>query len=521
MARFEESWTVLRDLIGWLEQSHPGLARWLGGRPDLQLPAIGASVLTHVLLLIALVLVPYAANRDLGTELQSRVVLPELNDFAKIDTTAVADIDTPTSMTPVLGSTAPKLNPLIIQAPTTATNPPDPQLSKVQVALSGRMVLPTVSSLGQSVSIKGNGAEHVGDVEGAVDRIAVEILRRMEKGRTLVVWAFDASGSLPAERQRLAKYIDGVYGHIAELDSEQLAERGGLLTTVVAFGKDRKLMTPEPTADRSAIATAIDAGPPRHQRHRDDLHRPSPTIARKCGRFKRDDQAYQTMVIVVTDEVGDDEDRLEAAIAAAVAAKVPVYVLGSPALFGRVEGYMDYTDPKTGRPSTTCPSARGPRASPPRASACRSGTTARSTTSSTPGFGPYALSRLAGATGGIYFVTRMGGNRPTFDPAGMREYKPDWVSRDQYQAAVAKHPLRAGRHAGLAQITQQNLPGQPSLDLPGGRQAPSSRRRWSRNQEIVARSRVHRRRGALGSRSPPSPRCATTRPRGAGRPTTT
>ena len=74
--------------------------------------------------------------------------------------------------------------------------------------------------LSQTVSIKGNGAEHVGEVEGAVDRIATEILRRLEQGRTLVVWAFDASGSLQVERQRLTKHIETVYTHIGQLGRE-------------------------------------------------------------------------------------------------------------------------------------------------------------------------------------------------------------------------------------------------------------------------------------------------------------
>ena len=113
--------------------------------------------------------------------------------------------------------------------------------------------------LGQSVSIKGNGAEHVGGVEGAVDRIADEILRRLEKGRTLVVWAFDASGSLQAERQRLSKHIETVYTHIKQLDEKELASDDGLLTLVVSFGHDRKALTPEPTADPAAIISAIDS----------------------------------------------------------------------------------------------------------------------------------------------------------------------------------------------------------------------------------------------------------------------
>ncbi len=58
------------------------------------------------------------------------------------------------------------------------------------------------------------------------------------------------------------------------------------------------------------------------------------------------------------------------------------------------------------------------------------------------GFGPYALSRLARASGGIYFVTRFTGRRMGFDPVRMREYAPDWTRRDQYERAVLSSPLR-------------------------------------------------------------------------------
>ena len=81
------------------------------------------------------------------------------------------------------------------------------------------------------------------------------------------------------------------------------------------------------------------------------------------------------------------------------------------------------------------------------------------------GFGPYALSRLARATGGIFFVTRMGPARMGFDPVLMREYKPDLLSRDQYEAAVNKSPIRqAVIEAAL--ITQQRMGPQPSLTFP-------------------------------------------------------
>ena len=162
--------------------------------------------------------------------------------------------------------------------------------------------------LGQTISIRGNGAEFVGGVEGAVDRIAIEILRHLEQGRTLVVWAFDASGSLLAERQRLSKHIDTVYTHINQLDENHLSDDSGLLTMVLSFGQDRHALLAKPTAERSEIIGAI-------QNVALDTSGVETTfttvaeIVNRWGRFKdAHNQAYHTMIIVVTDEVGDDAE---------------------------------------------------------------------------------------------------------------------------------------------------------------------------------------------------------------------
>ena len=77
------------------------------------------------------------------------------------------------------------------------------------------------------------------------------------RGGTLVVWAFDASGSLQAERQRLGKHIETIYTHIDQLDDNRLSHDSGLLTMVVGFGHDRQPMLVKPTAERSEIIEAI------------------------------------------------------------------------------------------------------------------------------------------------------------------------------------------------------------------------------------------------------------------------
>ena len=478
--------TVVNDLIVWLEDRYPRLARWLGDRADLQLPAWGVSLATHVVVLGGLALVGFAAHEPpRPPEFRTEVVNTSLSDFAKLDAAAVMEMDK-AQMVPVSGSFGPVTSALIVTAPPTEADKvkPPPEISAPGVAKIASVVLPAPIHLDRTVAVGGQGAEHVGSVEGAVDRIAVEILRKMEGGRTLVVWAFDASGSLVVERERLNKYIDGVYEHVLQLDKEGTSQNEGLLTAVVSFGKDRKVMTSEPTSDRQVISSAI-AAVPLDETGIESTFQTVGEIVKKYGRFSKDKLPYKTMVIVVTDEVGDDQEHLEATIVAANLAKVPVYVLGSPALFGREEGFMNYTHPKTKQTYFNLPVKQGPESVELEGIRLPFWYDGPQYDFLDAGFGPYALSRMAGATGGIYFVTRMGGNLITFDPAGMREYKPDWLSKEQYYAAVNKNPLRRGVMRA-SKITQQALPGKPDLSFPAA-DGPEFKDAMGRNQEVVAR----------------------------------
>ena len=462
---------------------------WRGGwaiAADLQLPAWGVSLATHVVLLGMLGMVGYAAHeQNRAAEFRTEVVNTQLSDFAKLDTAAIVEVDKPTQMAPVAGSFGPVTSAMIV-APPIDREPPKPavELSTPGIAKIASVVLPTPTHLDRNVSIQGSGAEHVGSVEGAVDRIAVEILRKMEGGPTLVVWAFDESGSMVAERERLNKYIDGVYEHVLQLDKDGSAQNDGLLTAVVAFGKDRKVLTTEPTSDRQAISSAI-AAVPLDTTGVESTFQTVVEVAKKYGRYSKDKVAYKTMVVVVTDEIGDDDDNLEMAISAANAVKMPVFVLGSPALFGRADGYMNYTDPKTKQTYFGLPVKQGPESVRLEGIRMPFWYDGPQYDFLDAGFGPHALSRLAGATGGIYFVTRMGGNRITFDPAGMREYKPDWLSKEAYVASVNKNPLRLAVMRA-SKITQQALPGQPTLNFPAA-DGPEFKDAMGRSQEVVAR----------------------------------
>lgn len=456
---------------------------WLprDGRPGPMLSAYGASLLAHALIVLALVGVGYVLGDEAARTIEASVVDTALPDLERLDPTELAETDAPTTLEPVLARTAPVLSPRVV--------PEDARPVEVELdpaAFSPRVTLPAATNLASQVQLKGDGAEHVDGVEGAVDRLALEILRQLEKGRTHVVWAFDASGSLVAERKRLAEHIGEVYANIlGRGEGRRAADEGGLLTTVVGFGQERRILTPEPTAEPGEIKAAIESVYLDESGVENTFQMVAEVARRFGGRFEVRDVPFRTMLIVVTDEVGEDEQAVELAIAAAGSAEMPVFVLGSPALFGQSQGYMEYTDPKTGQYYPRLAVTQGPESVELEQIRLPFWYDGPQYEELDAGFGPYALSRLAGATGGIYFVTRMGDNRASFDPKGMREYRPDWVSRDQYHLAATRDPVREAVLLA-SRITQQNLPGQPSLYFPAAG-TPEFKEAMDRNQEVVAR----------------------------------
>ncbi|RUL83883.1 vWA domain-containing protein [Tautonia sociabilis] len=442
--------------------------------------AYGVSVAVHLAILGLLTIAGVLMGREVARTIEASVVDTALPELERIDATELLETDQEATLEPILARSAPRFSPRIVED----IVEPDPELQIDPLSLSPSLLLPASTTLSTRVQLRGDGAEHVEGVEGAVDRLALEILRQLEKGRTLVVWIFDASGSLQSERERLAGHIGRVYENVLGRPEGAAAANGGLLTMVVAFGSGRKAMLEEPTEDTSAIADAVLAVP-LDESGEESTFQTVADVARRWGSFSREKQRYRTMAIVVTDEVGDDEEKLEGAIAAARSAEMPVFVLGSSALFGRVEGYMDYTDPKTGRFYRRLPVRQGPESAALEQIRLPFWYGGPQYAELDAGFGPYGLSRLAASTGGIYFITRLGENRPSFNPAGMREYRPDWVSAAQYRAAVSRSPLRSAV-LEAARITQQNLPGQPSLTFPAAG-TPEFKEAMERNQQIVAR----------------------------------
>ncbi len=473
--------TVSRNPLALIEEWLANLVAPWSERLDIHLPAMGASLGFHLLVVLVLATIATAVPADLTGAFQTEMVIGELPDLAKLDSTELVETDRLTTIEPVGGTFAPRLSPLLNNP---AMMDEAPKMT-VDVPSATRAVLPAAARLDSAVTVHGSGMENVEGVDKAVDRLAQEILRKLEQGRTLVVWAFDASGSLQAERENLRKHIEEVYKHIAQAGGSDIFETAGLQTAVVSFGKDRKVLC-EPTTDPAAVASAIRAVG-LDESGIETVFQTVIDIVKKYGKFRMDGQVTKPMIVVVTDEIGDDLDRLEPAIAACRDAKVPVYVLGSPAVFGRKDGLADYKHPVTGRQYYNLKVDQGPESALLEGVQLPFWFEGPQYEYLDAGFGPYGLSRLAGATQGIYFISRMSNKVPVhFDPAGMREYKPDWVSMDQYRKAVLGDPLRQAV-VMASEICQKKLPGTPPMGFPPVDDA-AFKESLTRNQEGTART---------------------------------
>ena len=109
------------------------------------------------------------------------------------------------------------------------------------------------------------------------------------------------------------------------------------------------------------------------------------------------------MSIALTDEVGNDQQSADEVAAFCRAQAMTVYVVGVPAPFGMREVRMKFRefDPKYADDVQWAVVEQGPESLYPEVVRVRSGREADEPIDS--GFGPFSLSKLCAATGGISF----------------------------------------------------------------------------------------------------------------------
>ncbi len=427
------------------------------------LPAIGVSLLVNLSMLIPLNFVLMSAESSEPT-----AEITSLVDEAGQETLSFESILTPSSSgqsgdgtnagAGLAGAT------LVAAADVAATGPAlEERIEAVVIPDAPRVAatipLPSNTRLTAKVALRGTSDKVVGGVQGTMDRITHEIRQSLEERQTLVMWMFDASGSLKDRRNAITERFENVY--------RQLNDGGptdGLYTAVVSYGEKAELITPDPVKDIQSVIQPI-----RFMKTDESGIENVFTAVRmavdRWKQFKRSEGRWNKVMFIVTDERGDDaETQLEDVISLCKRYGVRVYVVGNAAVFGQKIGYVRwrYEDgfeedievdqgPETAFPEgLQLPNWGGGDWRTGRISAS---------------YGPYALTRLCAETGGMYLITD-DTHRRQYDAAVMREYSPDYRPVRIQEAEISKNSAKVA----LVRAAEMTLQGErfevPQLEFP-------------------------------------------------------
>jgi hypothetical protein len=265
--------------------------------------------------------------------------------------------------------------------------------------------------------------------------------------------------------------------------TEQLEEEP-LLTSVISFGETVELLTKTPTADLDTIRSSIDG----IEIDSSGVEMTFSALYLAADRYKsfrvaKDEKGPErnVMLIVVTDERGDDVQGADKTIDICRKFAIPVYVLGVPAPFGRTATFIKYVDPdpKFDQSPQWAQIDQGPETILPERVSLGYEDNFYEEPMLDSGFGPYAISRACYETGGMYFTIHPNRRYDSdlsksqtdafssylkrfFDPEKMSKYKPDYLSEAAYMQQVSKSPLRSSL-IQAAQMARAGVLDKPKL----------------------------------------------------------
>ncbi len=317
-----------------------------------------------------------------------------------------------------------------------------------------------------------------------------EIRDKLSKDSLLVVWLMDASISMVDNRQELAAHLDIFY---ANLEQQTAAAKGQkkklLMNSVVAFGNGAQgISAPYRVPTKATMAMRQMGVDP------SGVETTCQAIVWTVmqARANWSEHRGQLMIVVFTDESGDDLGLLEETIEVCRMYKASVSIIGPSAILGTDEGFHRWKHPQVALPFWL-PVVKGPDTAlperlrlpywwstenlrtrlnlPPQAMefptdreiaaewkaklpAWAQGAevnpadyfagsySGRELLNLNSGFPPWGLMRLARETGGTYTMFDRHGDRGPFRLSLMRPYAPDYRSLPEIVEELRYHPMR-------------------------------------------------------------------------------
>lgn len=303
--------------------------------------------------------------------------------------------------------------------------------------------------VGVNVGVAATGAS------GAIDRLSLEIARSLEDAPTTVCWVFDQSVSLAGQRQEIASRLKRVFRELSH-DSQSDAP-AGLTNLVLAYGQRFKFIVNKPTRVSSEVVEAIQG----IEVDNSGVEKTFTAIRAAAERLSATRRVGRSngMIVVFTDEVGDDQSLADQVATICRRLGVSVCVVGVPAPFGQRFIEMKYVefDPTYASVEDWAVVEQGPETLFPEAIQISENSLSNEAIDS--GFGPFGLSKLCYQTGGVYIAVHANRNlrgrvpdratapmssriRYFFDQELLRDYQPDYVSATKLRQKVASNAAK-------------------------------------------------------------------------------
>ena len=444
-------------------------------------PTVLVSLAIHLLAIIALWLIPYAvASVDQALVIETVMedderdydeIMQELDDQKEIAESVnfiAGSVSTNVggSEAPLSQQTKVELNEVIAE--------PDIAVRPVMDSLPGVDSLTT--ELGEA-AVTGEVGAIVAGYGAALDRLTAELLRMMRSQKLTVVWLFDESESMKDDQQDLKERIFRVYEELKVVETDPKATGPGrrkkklkdiLETSITSFGARWTIHTPKPTNDPRVVMSAIDRIPI----DRTGQENMCEAIKQAVNKYRGVTRSKRKLVlIVVSDESGDDGGKVEAAIEQCKIVKAPVYILGRESVFGSLYAFKRWRHPDTGR-THYLPIHRGPET--PFAEQLQYDGYGKRRDSHMSGFGPYEQVRIARDTGGIFFQLPHEeadlndlDNRKN-DMLNLREYLPNLDSRRAYAKSRNRSKFRQAIWDVIVQLNPYEANRAAVLQVPSG-----------------------------------------------------
>jgi len=336
--------------------------------------------------------------------------------------------------------------------------------SELSATLAARLQPATamVTPLPRAVSSPSSSIYQADSIAAAVAILTNSIQDELGQGDTLVVWLLDASISLEAHRDEMAAQAREFYDKIERRrDTSSIVASNRLYSSVIGFGRQAQEICPPTTSGAKAI-DAIRRVP----RDSSGTENVLGAIDHALRLYRRTRQrSERLMLVVLTDEVGDDTLKLESSIRHCHDAEAVVHAITATSLLGIQQVIERCVIPIGGTNQTLWLDVnKGPESAQPQrfflpywhestwlpwrpqharrlADAPWYGGAYRERLLS--GFPPYALTRLSLQTGGTITMFDHRHDEPGYYAwEQLRGYAPSYESLKSYRDAIRDSLLR-------------------------------------------------------------------------------